>query len=78
MLATLATTISTADYIIFLDDDVILDKNPLDADIGSMRCNLDAKVFVGRAELPQACNWWTEMLWACNVGYFYSIAQKMI
>ncbi|KAL3909830.1 MAG: hypothetical protein SGILL_007928, partial [Bacillariaceae sp.] len=69
---------STADYIIFLDDDVMPDEHLLDAYIGSIKRYPKAKVFVGRTELPQACNWWTEMLCACNVGYFYSIAQKMV
>ncbi|KAG7367993.1 family 2 glycosyl transferase [Nitzschia inconspicua] len=68
---------STADYIIFLDDDIVPGENLLDAYIGAIRRYPDAKVYVGLTELPQACNLWTEMLSACNVGYFYSIAQKM-
>ncbi|KAL3924944.1 MAG: hypothetical protein SGILL_000734 [Bacillariaceae sp.] len=69
---------STADYIIFLDDDVVPDQHILDAYIGAIKRYPDAKVFVGNTDLPEACNRWTEMLCACNVGYFYSIAQKMV
>lgn len=68
---------STADYILFLDDDVLPDENLLDAYIGAIQRYPDSKVYVGRTELPQASNLWTEMLRACNVGYFYSIAEKM-
>jgi hypothetical protein len=69
---------TTADWVLFLDDDVIPDGNILDAYAGSIRRYPNAKVFVGLTELPKACNLWTQMLCACNIGYFYSIAQRMV
>lgn len=69
---------STADWVLLLDDDVIPDGNLLDAYIGALRRYPDGKVFVGCTELPVAHNLWTEVLRTCNVGYFYSIAQKMV
>lgn len=69
---------STADWILFLDDDIIPDENILDAYVGAVTRYPDAKVFVGMTELPDACNFWTELLCVCNVGYFYSIAKRMV
>ena len=69
---------TTADWVLFLDDDVIPDENILDAYAGAIRRYPDSKVFVGMTELPDACGLWTEMLRACNVGYFYSIAKQMV
>lgn len=69
---------STADWIIFLDDDVIPDKNLLDVYAGGIRRYPGAKVFVGLTELPKSSNIWTQMLCACNVGYFYSIAKQTV
>jgi len=69
---------STADWILFLDDDIIPDENLLDAYIGALRRYPDGKVFVGCTDLPKAHNLWTQMLRTCNVGYFYSIAEKMV
>jgi glycosyltransferase involved in cell wall biosynthesis len=68
---------TTADWVLFLNDDVIPDSNILDSYMGIMRYP-DAKVFVGLTELPDDCNtWWTLCMRACNVGYFYSIATRM-
>jgi glycosyltransferase involved in cell wall biosynthesis len=67
---------TTADWVLFLDDDVIPDEHILDAYAGAIRRYPDAKVLVGMTELPDACNSWTEMLRACNVGYFYAIAKR--
>jgi Glycosyl transferase family 2 len=69
---------STADWVLFLDDDIIPDENLLDAYAGAIRRYPDAKVFVGLTELPTSCNVWTQMLCTCNVGYFYSIAKRMV
>ena len=70
---------STADWILFLDDDVVPEKHLLDAYLGALQRYPDAKVFVGHTELPPTShNAWTEMLRTCNVGYFYGIAQKMV
>lgn len=69
---------STADWIIFLDDDAYPEDNLLDAYIGAIKRYPDGKVFVGQTALPNSCNMWTEMLQTCNVGYFYSIAKRMV
>jgi glycosyltransferase involved in cell wall biosynthesis len=69
---------TTADWVLFLDDDVIPDENILDAYIGAIKRYPYAKVFVGMTELPESCNLWTEMLCTCNIGYFYAIAKRMV
>jgi len=69
---------STADWVLFLDDDVIPEPEILDAYCGAIRRYPDGKVFVGQTELPEACGIWTEMLRTCNVGYFYGIAKQMV
>jgi glycosyltransferase involved in cell wall biosynthesis len=69
---------STADWVLFLDDDVIPDENILDAYIGAIRRYPNSKVFVGHTELPESCKVFKQMLRACNVGYFYSISKQML
>jgi glycosyltransferase involved in cell wall biosynthesis len=70
---------TTADWVLFLDDDVIPDENILDAYIGAIKRYPCAKVFVGLTELPESCNLWTEMLLCtCNIGYFYAIAKRRV
>jgi hypothetical protein len=69
---------STADWVLFLDDDVVPDEKLLDAYLGATIRYPDGKVFVGCTDLPIAHNRWTEMLRTCNVGYFYGIASKMV
>jgi glycosyltransferase involved in cell wall biosynthesis len=71
-------TYSTADWVIFIDDDVLPDGCILDAYIGALRRYPEAKVFVGLTELPESMNLWTEMLRACNVMYFYGIANQRL
>lgn len=66
---------STADWVLFLDDDVFPDRNILDAYAGAINRYPDAKVMVGLTELPQPCSLWTEMLSTSNVMYFYGIAK---
>lgn len=66
---------STADWILFLDDDVIPDENILDAYIGGIKRFPDAKVLAGLTTLPEATNNWTTMLRVCNVGYFYGVSK---
>lgn len=61
-----------------MDDDVIPDPNILDAYAGTIRRYPEGKVFVGMTELPDARNLWTETLRACNIGYFYGIAKRMV
>ena len=68
---------STADWVLFLDDDVIPDESILDAYIGALRRYPDAKVFVGLTELPACVNRWTEMLRTCNIMFFYGVARHM-
>ena len=69
---------TTADWVLFLDDDVIPDPDILDAYVGAIKRYPEAKVFVGLTELPEFCNAWTKMLRVCNVGYFYGIAKRMV
>lgn len=69
---------STADWVLFIDDDVIPDRGILDAYIGALKRYPEAKVFVGLTELPESMNLWTEMLRACNVMYFYGIADQRL
>lgn len=68
---------SVADWILFLDDDVIPDSNILDAYIGAIKRYPEAKVLAGMTVLPESENVWTDMLRACNVGYFYGISRMM-
>lgn len=68
---------SCADWILFLDDDVVPELTLLDAYVGALKRFPNAKVLVGMTELPQACNTWTSCLRACNVGYFYQICKRM-
>jgi len=69
---------STADWLLFLDDDVIPQSEILDAYHGAILRYPDGKVYVGQTILPEACGIWTQMLRTCNVGYFYGIAKEMI
>lgn len=47
---------SSADWVLFLDDDVVPDENIPDGCIGSLKDCPDAKVFAGPTELPMKCN----------------------
>jgi hypothetical protein len=69
---------STADWCLFLDDDVIPDSNLLDAYIGAIHRYPDSKVFVGQTDLPKAMNRWTRMLRTCNIMFFYGIAKDNV
>jgi hypothetical protein len=69
---------SNADWVIFLDDDVLPDKHILDAYIGSMMRYPSAKVMVGCTEMPPAFNQWTQMLRTSNIMYFYGIAKHRV
>jgi glycosyltransferase involved in cell wall biosynthesis len=69
---------STADWVLFLDDDVIPQSEILDAYHGAILRYPDGKVYVGQTKLPEACGIWTQMLCTCNVGYFYGIAKEMV
>lgn len=69
---------TTADWVLFLHDDVIPEPTLLDAYAGTIQRYPDAKVFVGMTNLPEPCGLWTEILRACNVGYSYGIAKRMV
>ena len=75
MIRPLAIPLSIADWILFLDDDVIPDDNILDAYIGGIQRFPNAKVLAGMTTLPEATNTWTTMLRVCNVGYFYGVSK---
>lgn len=66
---------STADWCLFLDDDVIPDMHLLDAYVGAIRRYPEAKVMVGLTELPRPVNLWTEMLTASKVMFFYGVSK---
>ncbi|CAB9513560.1 3-beta hydroxysteroid dehydrogenase/isomerase family [Seminavis robusta] len=68
---------STADWTLFLDDDVRPDDHLLDAYVGAIRRYPNAKVFVGNTELPLATNTWTKMLRSCNIMFFYGISKHL-
>jgi glycosyltransferase involved in cell wall biosynthesis len=69
---------STADWVLFLDDDVVPDASILDAYAGSIARYPKAKCMVGLTKLPPPCNSWTKMLRTCNVMYFYGISKHRI
>lgn len=69
---------STADWVLFLDDDIIPDEHILDAYAGSIFRYPYAKVMVGYTEMPSPCNLWTEMITASNVIYFFGIAETRV
>ncbi|KAL3909756.1 MAG: hypothetical protein SGILL_007960 [Bacillariaceae sp.] len=68
---------STADWTLFLDDDVVPSPHILDAYIGAIKRYPKAKVFVGNTKLPVAFNTWTKMLRTCNIMFFYGISEHV-
>lgn len=68
---------SSADWVLFLDDDVVPSEHLLDAYIGAIKRYPKAKIFVGNTELPVAFNTWTKMLRTCNIMYFYGISKHV-
>jgi LPS sulfotransferase NodH len=68
---------STADWTLFLDDDVSPCPHLLDAYVGAVKRYPKAKVFVGNTELPVAFNTWTKMLRTCNIMFFYGISKHV-
>ena len=60
---------STADWVLFIDDDVTPSDHILDAYIGAIRRYPKARVFVGNTQLPVATNTWTKMLRTCNIMF---------
>ena len=68
---------SVADWVLFLDDDVVPDENLLDAYVGAFKRFPSAKVLAGMTKLPPSSNTWTAMLTTCNIGYFYGVASRM-
>ena len=68
---------STADWTLFLDDDVRPSNHLLDAYLGAILRYPNAKVFVGNTELPPAFNVWTKMLRTCNIMFFYGISKHV-
>mmetsp|Transcript_17483 Transcript_17483/g.47688 ORF Transcript_17483/g.47688 Transcript_17483/m.47688 type:complete len:1004 (-) Transcript_17483:1972-4983(-) len=68
---------SSADFVLFLDDDVTPSPQLLDAYIGAIQRYPQACVFVGNTELPVPCNAWTKMLRSCNIMFFYDISKHV-
>ena len=69
---------STADWVLFIDDDVIVDDHLLDAYVGSIIRHPNAKVMVGYTELPPPNNLWTKVLKTSNVMFFYGISVQTL
>eukprot|EP00554_Chaetoceros_debilis_P016839 CAMPEP_0194127360 /NCGR_PEP_ID=MMETSP0150-20130528/60480_1 /TAXON_ID=122233 /ORGANISM="Chaetoceros debilis, Strain MM31A-1" /LENGTH=954 /DNA_ID=CAMNT_0038821281 /DNA_START=524 /DNA_END=3385 /DNA_ORIENTATION=+ len=69
---------STADWVIFLDDDIVPEPHLLEAYIGSIFRYPLAKVMVGMTELPEPMNNWTRMLKTSNVMFFFGISKHYI
>lgn len=67
---------STADWILFLDDDVCPKPELLDAYAGAIWRYPKAKVMVGLTVLPDPYNLWTEILAASKITGFYGVAAK--
>lgn len=67
---------STADWVVFLDDDVLPEPYLLDAYVGAIQRHPKGKVFVGLTVLPEPFNLWTRILQTSNIMYFYGIAQR--
>jgi len=68
---------STADWALFIDDDVVPDEHLLDAYLGALRRYPRSKVYVGNTELPVATNTWTKMLRTCNIMFFFGISKHV-
>ena len=68
---------STADWTLFLDDDVEPSEHLIDAYIGAIQRYPRAKIFVGNTELPVAATTWTKMLRTCNIMFFYGISKHV-
>lgn len=68
---------STADWCLFLDDDVVPDAHLLDAYVGAIMRYPNAKVFVGNTVMPVATNTWTKMLRTCNIMFFYGASKYL-
>lgn len=67
---------SDADYVIFLDDDVVPDSCLIDAYLGAIiRCP-DAGVFVGSTHLPPPCNYLTSAYVTSDLIGSYTVAEK--
>ena len=67
---------SGADYIIFLDDDVVPDRDLIDAYIGGMMRYPEAGVLVGATHLPSPCNALTLAYVTSDLIGSYTVAEK--
>lgn len=63
-----------SDYILFLDDDVVVDRNLLIAYADAIKYHSDAKVFVGMSALPRDGRYWTDGMHA-STTFFWHISQ---
>ena len=67
---------SDADYVIFLDDDVVPDCCLIDAYLGAIIRYPDAGVFVGSTHLPPPCNYLTSAYVTSDLIGSYTVAEK--
>lgn len=61
---------SFADWVLFLDNDVIPDANLLDTYAGAIMRYPTAKTFVGKSQMPAPFNLWARMVDASQVNLF--------
>ncbi len=69
---------SNADWVLFLDDDVVPSDHILDAYMGAIMRYPSAKVMVGNTEMPNTFNLWTRILRTSNIMFFYGVAKHRI
>ena len=65
------------DYAVLLDDDVVPEASLLEAYIGAILRNPQAKIFVGLTQLPPAVTIVEHALISSSITFFYNIAQKV-
>ena len=68
---------ASADYVLFMDDDVEPSSTILDAYIGAIMRHPSARVLVGTTAMPAPVGLWTHAVTATQLSYFYDVADKM-
>lgn len=69
---------SSADWVLFLDDDVIPDGDLLQHFADAIRTRgRETDGFVGTVEMPQPVNWFTRAVVMSHLTYCYDVGRKM-
>ncbi|KAI0092492.1 NAD-dependent epimerase/dehydratase [Irpex rosettiformis] len=68
---------SAAEWVLFLDDDVVAERDILYTLVDSIRSHPTAAGFVGNSKFPVADSVFTAALHIAGVTYFWDIAEKM-